>query len=75
MRTVKFIEKSVTVRNEKTDKDEQFIEYYKVGEKTYKAGDSAEITDKHAIWLAAHGFIDPIRKVKEDKKAAARETK
>lgn len=71
---IKFIEKEVIIKNEKTGEEEKFIEFFKSPDKKiYKAGDEQLVTRKHAIWLAANGFIEPLKK--ENKKAAKRETK
>ena len=72
--TVKFVEKTVNLTDEKTKEDRQMIEYYKGPDgKIYKPGDEVLATRKHANWLAYNGFIEPLKK--ENKQAKGRQTK
>lgn len=75
--TVKFVEKHVTVTDEKTKEDKQMIEYYKGPDKRiYNPGEEAIVTRKHANWLEFHKFIEPLKKEnKENKQAKGRQTK
>ena len=71
---VKFVEKPIKVTDEKEKQDKTMYEYYKGPDGIVrKSGEEVSVTRKQAIWLAYHGFIEPLKK--ENKQAAKRETK
>lgn len=69
---VRYIEKIVTVEDK--DGEKKYQEFFKKpsGE-VCKPGTEDLVTRKHAIWLAEHKFIEPLKK--ENKQAKNRETK
>jgi len=72
--TVKFVEKSVILTDEKTREEKPMYELYKdPSGRIWKPGDEALVTRKHAIWLEYHKFIEPLKK--ENKQAKGRQTK
>ena len=73
---VKFVEKIILVTDEKSKEDKEMIEYYKApGGRIYKPDEEVLVTRRQATWLEFHKFIEPLKKVKENKQAKGRETK
>jgi len=74
MKSVEFIKKQITIKDEK-NRDQKMYEFFKEpGGHIYNVGEVTTVTDRHAEWLVTHGFAT-IKEEKEDKKAAKRETK
>lgn len=61
---VKYTSKTITVGEGEEAREVQVC-YVSPDKKAHKKGEEELVTRKHAIWLQANGFIEPLKSVKK----------